>query len=130
MRPVMASPHSPLQQRPQTAGASPRAPPFRSSSGGESSTFQPGHVRNAPSRMGGASMLSNVTNATNDGDTSTIGAGSKRVKKKRSAFGWLKKAFSLDEDERQAFEAQKLSQHQNLYYDERSARYLDGKRIR
>ncbi|EEY17672.1 conserved hypothetical protein [Verticillium alfalfae VaMs.102] len=53
-----------------------------------------------------------------------------KLKKKRSAFGWLKKAFSLDEEERMAYEARKQQTLQNPYYDARSPKYLDGKRVR
>jgi hypothetical protein len=67
----------------------------------------------------GMSMLSNVT---------TMNSGNKTLKKKRSAFGWLKKAFALDEDERAAFEAKRQQQNPNLYLDSRSPRFLDGKR--
>jgi hypothetical protein len=119
-RPVQASPHSPLQQRPHTAGTT-HVPPY--SPGG---TYQPHHQRNVPSRMGGASMLSNVTTVTYD--TSTIG-GDRKLKKKRSAFGWLKKAFSLDEEEKAAFETRRHQQTENLYYDSRSPKYLDGRRV-
>ncbi|KAH7375677.1 hypothetical protein B0T11DRAFT_323673 [Plectosphaerella cucumerina] len=119
--PVQASPHSPLQQRPQTAGAS---PPQYSVHGG---SFRPGHQRNAPSRMGGASMLSNVTTMTYD--SKATGATDKKLKKKRSAFGWLKKAFSLDEEERLAYESRRQQADANLYYDGRSPKYLDGRRV-
>ncbi|KAK3945416.1 hypothetical protein QBC46DRAFT_117449 [Diplogelasinospora grovesii] len=106
-RPVDASPHSPLQQRPHTSHL--QAPP-----------------RNIPSAMG-MSMMSNVTTMTNETGNET---GSQRsLKKKRSAFGWLKKAFSLDEEERAAFEAKKREQTRNLYYDHRSPQFLDGTRI-
>lgn len=71
----------------------------------------------------GMSMLSNVTTMTNESGSS------RTLKKKRSAFGWLKKAFSLDEEERAAFEQKKREQARNLYYDERSPKYIDGKRI-
>lgn len=110
-RPVQASPHSPLQQRPHTAGT----------------VVRPSHQRNAPSQMG-MSMLSSVTTMTQE--TGTAGS-TRTIKKKRSAFGWLKKAFSLDEEERAAFEARKRAQPVNYYqaYDGRSPRYLDGKRI-
>ncbi|KAI2468711.1 hypothetical protein F4781DRAFT_422474 [Annulohypoxylon bovei var. microspora] len=101
--PVRASPHSPLQQRPWTSGTN----------------VQPNHVRNQPSAMG-MSMLSNVT---------TLSPENKTLKKKRSAFGWLKKAFSLDDEERAEFEARKAQQSPNPYYEGRSPRYLDGKRL-
>ncbi len=110
-RPVQASPHSPLQQRPHTSGTmNPRYPAYQQ------------HQRNTPSAMG-MSMLSNVTTMTNNT------AGGKTLKKKRSAFGWLKKAFSLDEEERIAFEQKKHEQSPNLYYDGKSPRFLDGRRV-
>ena len=68
----------------------------------------------------GMSMLSNVTTATGN---------SKTLKKKRSAFGWLKKAFTLDEEERAAFDAKKQQDTRNLYYDARSPKFLDGRRV-
>jgi hypothetical protein len=111
-RPVQASPHSPLQQRPHTSHTvTPRHP-----------TYQQQHQRNAPSRMG-MSMMSNVTTATNEtGQT---------LKKKRSAFGWLKKAFSLDDEERAAFEQRRRDQAPpNPYHEPRAPKFLDGKRIR
>ncbi|OLN84329.1 hypothetical protein CCHL11_05976 [Colletotrichum chlorophyti] len=120
-RPVQASPHSPLQQRPLTAGAQPRSP-YDNQSG-----YYPTHQRNAPSRLGGASMLSTVTTMTYDSQVTA--SGEKRLKKKRSAFGWLKKAFSLDEEERLAYEARRQQQTPNMYYDNRSPKFLDGKRV-
>lgn len=120
-RPVQASPHSPLQQRPQTAGASPHT-----SYSVQQPSYRPGHQRNAPSRMGGASMLSNVTTMTYDSQATETG---KKLKKKRSAFGWLKKAFSLDEEERLQYEERKQQQAQNLYYQSRSPKYVDGRRV-
>lgn len=128
--PVRASPHSPLQQRPHTAGPADQY---------HNSGYFQGHQRNQPSRMGGMSTLSSVTTATND-DAATVTsrattqAGGKRVKKKKSAFGWLKKAFSLDEEEKAEYEARKAmqyqNQYQNQYYDGHSPKFLDGKRIR
>ncbi|KAF5020918.1 hypothetical protein F66182_7070 [Fusarium sp. NRRL 66182] len=129
--PVRASPHSPLQQRPHTAG--PADVQYRPSG------YFPGHQRNQPSRMGGMSTLSSVTTATHD-DAATVTsrattqAGGKRVKKKKSAFGWLKKAFSMDDDEKAEYEARKAMQYQdpyrNQYYEGHSPKFLDGKRIR
>lgn len=116
-RPVQASPHSPLQQRPHTAGTvhRPRL-----------------HTQNT-----GSSTLSRVMSSTMT--TTTDKAGSTRtVKKKRSAFGWLKKAFSLDEEERAMFEARKRAMPVNYYapfqqghggMEVQSPRYLDGRRI-
>ena len=108
-RPVQASPYSPLQQRPHTAG-----------------TVGPHHFppppRHAPSRMGMSIMST---------DTSMTGQTGKSVKKKRSAFGWLKKAFALDDEERAAFEQRKREQTPtNPYYEPKSQQFLDGKRIR
>lgn len=109
-RPVQANPYSPLQQRPHTSG-----------------TVGPHHFpappRNTPSAMG-MSIMSNGTTMTNQ-----TGSG-KTVKKKRSAFGWLKKAFSLDDEERAVFEQRKREQMANPYYQAKSQQFLDGKRIR
>jgi len=72
----------------------------------------------------GMSMLSNVTNATNaNGSTRTL-------KKKRSAFGWLKKAFALDEEERAEFQYKRQQASPSHYYDDQSPKWLDGRRIR
>lgn len=125
-RPVQASPHSPLQQRPHTAGTVVN----------RSGPHHHHHHRHAPSQMG-MSTLSTVATMRRGSDEAASGmmAGSTRtVKKKRSAFGWLKKAFSLDEEERAAFEARKNAQPLNYYQQYQasgghSPRYLDGKRI-
>ncbi|RWA11444.1 hypothetical protein EKO27_g3661 [Xylaria grammica] len=106
--PVRASPHSPLQQRPHTSAT---ARPH---------TSHAGHVRDQRSAMG-MSMLSTVTNSE--------GQDGKRLKKKKSAFGWLKKAFTLDEEEKEEFRARKQQQAANPYYDTRSPKFLDGKRL-
>ncbi|KAI0016164.1 hypothetical protein F4780DRAFT_773083 [Xylariomycetidae sp. FL0641] len=108
--PVRASPHSPLQQRPWTSGTAAR--PY---------TAQAVHARNQPSAMG-MSMLSNVTTLNPNNPNKTL-------KKKRSAFGWLKKAFTLDEEERAQFEARKQQTTLSPYNDSRSPRFLDGKRL-
>lgn len=122
--PVQASPHSPLQQRPHTSY---NAFPARQ---GTNSGYYPSHTRNVPSRAGGASMLSKVTTLTYDSSTTQGGKGEKRLKKKKSAFGWLKKAFSLSEEEKAAFEARRAAQDRNLYYENRSNKFLDGRRVR
>ncbi|KAI0126428.1 hypothetical protein BJ170DRAFT_596026 [Xylariales sp. AK1849] len=114
-RPVQASPHSPLQ-RPWTS--SPAAIPRPHTSATQYKHHHAGHARNQPSAMG-MSMLSTVT---------TMNPGNKTLKKKRSTFGWLKKAFSLSDEERAAFEARKQQQTLNLYHDSRSPKFLDGKR--
>ncbi|KAK4218849.1 hypothetical protein QBC37DRAFT_274061 [Rhypophila decipiens] len=110
-RPVQASPHSPLQQRPHTSGTV---------NGGYAASHHGYPARNIPSAMG-MSTLSNVTTMTSDTGRS--------VKKKRSAFGWLKKAFTMDEEEKAAFEQKRREQPKNPYYDGRSPQFLDGKRI-
>ncbi|CCE28870.1 hypothetical protein E4U09_005257 [Claviceps aff. purpurea] len=119
-RPVRASPHSPLQQRPHTAVDGGRTPSM--------------HSRNQSSAVGGMSTLSSVTNATaKDDDAQTKISATKTtrtVKKKKSAFGWFKKAFTMDEDEKAAFEARRAMQHQDRYYEPNSPRFLDGRRIR
>lgn len=52
-----------------------------------------------------ASNLSVDTTLTNrSGETVGVDSDGKKIKKKRSGFGWLKKAFSLSEEERAAFE--------------------------
>jgi hypothetical protein len=55
-----------------------------------------------------------------------------QLRKKRSTFGWLKKAFSLDEDEKAAFAARKATRYEgpHQYYEEASPKFLDGRRIR
>ncbi|KAI0505682.1 hypothetical protein F5B22DRAFT_639746 [Xylaria bambusicola] len=106
--PVRASPHSPLQQRPHTSAT---ARPH---------TSHAGHIREQRSAMG-MSMLSTVTNAE--------GQNGQKLKKKKSAFGWLKKAFTLDEEEREEFRARKQQQTVNPYYEARSPKFLDGKRL-
>ncbi|KAK7983802.1 hypothetical protein PG989_011204 [Apiospora arundinis] len=120
-RPVQASPHSPLQ-RPWTSGnVNPVARPHTSAT---TRDYHQGHhqQRNTPSAMA-MSRLSNVSTLNpENGDGKTL-------KKKRSAFGWLKKAFALDEEERMAFEARKQQQAPMPYYDERSPRFLDGRRL-
>ncbi|KAI1739093.1 hypothetical protein F4680DRAFT_147624 [Xylaria scruposa] len=106
--PVRASPHSPLQQRPHTSAT---ARPH---------TSHTTHIRDQRSAMG-MSMLSNVTNAE--------GQDGKKLKKKKSAFGWLRKAFTLDEEEKEEFRARKQQQTLNPYYEARSPKFLDGKRL-
>lgn len=72
-------------------------------------------------------MLSTVTTMTYD--THTVNS-EKKLKKKRSALGWLKKAFSLDEEERMMYEARRQQQAPDPYYEGRSPKYIDGKRVR
>ena len=56
--------------------------------------------------------------------------GGKTLKKKKSAFGWFKKAFTMDDEERAAFEARKNAQQADNYYKDKSPKFLDGKRMR
>lgn len=127
-QPVQASPYSPLQQRPHTSHNPTRsATPPASASG-------PRHVRNQPSRLGGASTLSKVTTLTYGSESGSGVEASpepaKELKKKKSAFGWLKKAFALDEEEKARYEARKGISERNLYYEERSRTFLDGRRVK
>ena len=129
-RPVNASPNSPLQ-RPWTAG--PTNPLHQHSNSSTSSLQYRGHThtpsalgnrRNAPSAMG-MSVMTDVTVIDANGEK-------KKVKKKRSAFGWLKKAFSLSEEERAAFEERRrLAEVEAKQYYEgaEERRWVDGKRV-
>ena len=124
--PVQASPHSPLQQRPWTAGESTVLPPRAATS---QSHHQNCHVRNQPSHMN-MSMLSHVTSASDlQSEVGKSVAPRKQVNKKKSAFGWLKNAFSLDEEERAAYEQRRQQPVPRPYTEASSPRYLDGKRI-
>ncbi|KAM4067244.1 hypothetical protein HRG_001226 [Hirsutella rhossiliensis] len=120
-RPVEASPHSPLQQRPHTA-MGPRA-----------SQFSSHQMRNQPSQLGSVRTPSDATLGAYDGAVTPTGRShgeGKSLKKKKSTFGWFKKAFSLDEEERAEFEARKARSQMDRYYDGNSPRFLDGRRIR
>ncbi|PFH57426.1 hypothetical protein XA68_15086 [Ophiocordyceps unilateralis] len=121
-RPVRASPHSPLQQRPHTATGPP--PPLQQAA--------PPLLRKQPSQPGSMSTL-----ATDDGRSTTprppLGGEQQRqqqLKKKKSAFGWFKKAFSLDDEERAQFQARRTMAQPDRYYEAGSPRFLDGRRIR
>ena len=69
-------------------------------------------------------------------DMTTVTEGGKRAEKKRSAFGWLKKAFALSEEEKEAFEQRRRMQesgYANYGWNKEERpqqRWLDGKRIR
>ncbi|TVY37246.1 hypothetical protein LOCC1_G007859 [Lachnellula occidentalis] len=124
-RPVQASPNSPLQ-RPWTAAPA-NIDQLHSSShsnlrfGATPTPSNLGTRRGAPSAMG-MSVMTDMTMVTENG---------KKVKKKRSAFGWLKKQFSLSEEEKAAFEERRRGADQDRYRQERGQqRWLDGKRIR
>ena len=74
----------------------------------------------------GMSMMSDMTTVE--------GKDGKKVKKKRSALGWLKKAFSLSEEEKQAFEERRRMQTQDMqaqaYQRPVQNKWRDGKRVR
>lgn len=125
-QPVRASPHSPLQQRPHTAAGPQQRP----------GTGQTAHK---PTPLGAMTNMSSVSMARPPSDRghtpsnlSQHTADRHQLKKKKSAFGWFKKAFTMDEDERAAFESRKAaaSSSQRQYYDPNTPRFLDGKRIR
>ncbi|PHH61456.1 hypothetical protein CDD81_364 [Ophiocordyceps australis] len=124
-RPVRASPHSPLQQRPHTALGPQMLQPMPHPS-----------VRSPRSQVGSTtSSLSNVTMAPPDHRTSApvapASSADRTLKKKKSALGgWFKKAFSLDEEERLQFEARRAMRSPDKYYDANSPKFLDGRRIR
>ena len=90
----------------------------------------------APSAMG-MSMMSGMTQMT---DVSVIGEDGTRmrVKKKRSAFGWLKKQFSLSEEEKRAFEERRrapvvdpgMGVGGGYERGRREQRWVDGRRVR
>lgn len=115
-RPVQASPHSPLQ-RPWTSGTA-AAPPSRAP---PTPRYQPStmNMSMANSRPGMSPSVAPSMAGTQDDKT---------LKKKKSAFGWFKKAFQLDEEERAEFEARKHQYQPNMYYETRSPKYLDGRR--
>ncbi|ATY63368.1 hypothetical protein A9K55_007352 [Cordyceps militaris] len=121
-QPVRASPHSPLQQRPHTA-TGPHRPV----------TAQTAHK---PTPLGAMTNASNVPVARPPMDRVNTTSGlshhtERQLKKKKSAFGWIKKAFTMDEDERAAFESRKAAGGPHPpYYDPNTPRFLDGKRIR
>lgn len=132
-RPVQASPHSPLQ-RPWTAGPSNPLHVHSNSSTSNLSarnyhTHTPSQLGNrhmAPSAMG-MSMRSEMTMMT---EVDANGE-RKKVKKKRSAFGWLKKAFSLSEEEKAAFEERRRMAdiEAQKYYERGPQRWVDGRRV-
>jgi hypothetical protein len=76
----------------------------------------------------GMSVMSDMTMMTEVGPNGE----KKKVKKKRSAFGWLKKAFSLSEEEKAAFEEKRrMAEVEAKEYYQRGStpRFLDGKRV-
>ncbi|KAL7787828.1 hypothetical protein V8C37DRAFT_258425 [Trichoderma ceciliae] len=127
--PVHASPHSPLQQRPHTAVGHGQSAYHQAGS----TLAPPHHLRNKPSNAD-MSMSGKVTSVNHNDRSSqsvrTTKTVDKQLKKKKSAFGWLKKAFSMDEEERAAYEARKAMQYQQSYYNDDPPKFLDGKRLR
>lgn len=93
----------------------------------------PQHLRSKGSNAG-LSTLSNVESVNYDDGRAqsmrTTKTADRQLKKKKSAFGWLKKAFSMDEEERAAYEARKAMQYQQSYYNVDPPKFLDGKRLR
>jgi hypothetical protein len=69
------------------------------------------------------SVMSDVTTVTENG---------KKVKKKGSTFGWLRKAFVLSEEEKLAFEERrrKTDWEENLYNIRPPQKWIDGRRVR
>lgn len=101
--PVRASPHSPLQ-RPWTAGPTAAQ-----------------NQRTYSTSTTNLSMMSNMTTVTENGV---------KVKKKRGAFGWLKNAFALSEEEKAEFEKKRRGQSTSSYAPERRPpMFQDGRRI-
>lgn len=103
LRPVNANPNSPLQ-RPWTAAPDDRRAP--------------------PSRMG-MSTMSEMTSMSNLASNEH----EKKPKKKKSAFTWLRKAFSLSDEEKVAFQARRRAPPPRPEEEVRPL-FLDGKRIR
>ncbi|OBT91519.1 hypothetical protein VE01_10503 [Pseudogymnoascus verrucosus] len=138
--PVQASPHSPLQ-RPWTAAPTQRLPPGRS--GGVASAqynsygSSYGNTTNSynggrESRMNGSGSVypSNMSQMTLASQV-TVGVDEqgKKVKKKRSGFGWLKKAFSLSEEEKREFEEARRRRDVVDGGGPRERIFLDGRRV-
>jgi hypothetical protein len=80
---------------------------------------------NSPSNLRSQTSLSKMSQMT------TATENGARVKKKKSGFGWLKKAFSLSEEEKKIFEEKRRAGPQpREYAADRKPQFLDGKRIR
>jgi hypothetical protein len=80
-----------------------------------------------PSNM---SQMTRMTVAS--GVTVGVDAQGKKIKKKRSGFGWLKKAFSLSEEEKSAFEERRrmaAMEQEQSGWERRERVFLDGKRV-
>jgi len=124
-KPVQASPHSPLQ-RPWTAAPTPRFPPGRAAGQAQSNSY---NGRDSSAQSVFPSNMSQMTRASEA--TVGVDAEGKKVKKKRSGFGWLKKAFSLSEEEKMEFEqARRRRDVLPVEYGGRREReWLDGRRV-
>lgn len=130
-RPVNASPHSPLQ-RPWTAAPSNIMHIHSNSSSSNLSNLRYGHTH-TPSQLGNRGGAPSTMGMTIASEMTTMTEGGRKVKKKRSAFGWLKKAFSLSEEEKAAFEQRTRANDQSYregYYENTSRKWVDGRRIR
>lgn len=97
-------------------------------------TFQPAKVKpHSPYQRpwtAGPPDQRSVSVANLSTKSQTIGTGNdKKLKKKRSAFGWLKKAFSLSEEEKAVFEAKRRAPPPPINYGPERM-FLDGRRIR
>ncbi|OBT82863.1 hypothetical protein VE02_08564 [Pseudogymnoascus sp. 03VT05] len=146
--PVQASPHSPLQ-RPWTAAPTQRLPPGRSngvtsaqynsygsSYGNTTNSYNGGGGSGGrESRLNGSGSVypSNMSRMTLASQV-TVGVDEqgKKVKKKRSGFGWLKKAFSLSEEEKREFEEARRRRDVVVEEEGRRGRermFLDGRRV-
>lgn len=80
---------------------------------------------NSPSNLRSQTSLSKMSEMT------TVTENGTRIKKKKSSFGWLKKAFSLSEEERKVFEEKRRAAPQPREYAvNRKPQFLDGRRIR
>ncbi|CAG8958372.1 hypothetical protein HYFRA_00011049 [Hymenoscyphus fraxineus] len=126
-RPVNASPNSPLQ-RPWTA-----APDEIVQIHSNGSTTNLRYGSHTPSQLGNRNRAPSAMNMSMMSDMTTMTENGKKVKKKRSAFGWLKKAFSLSEEEKAAFEERRRMTDADFRKDHarnEQQRWLDGKRIR
>jgi hypothetical protein len=156
-RPVNANPNSPLQ-RPWTASPGPANPLHQhsnSSTSNLSTRSRPYHTH-TPSGLGigtsvrGSDVRGEYASAYGGGTTRrgqsamgmsvmtdvTVGVdeNGKKIKKKRSAFGWLKKAFSLSEEEKREFEERRKRIERDNWTKERERaggpRWVDGRRVR
>jgi hypothetical protein len=74
-----------------------------------------------PSNMSRMTLASQVTVGVDEQG--------KKVKKKRSGFGWLKKAFSLSEEEKREFEEARRRRDVVDQGGGRERIFLDGRRV-